>query len=97
MAHRDMPPGSEEVCLLVQTGSGGPAGAGATGIQLYFGAPVAYLALYAAGVFLLRSIVWNAADPQDRVVLLSLVRTMRLPSYMLTVKHQGQNTHNYVD
>jgi hypothetical protein len=37
------------------------------------------------------------SDPQDRVGALSLVRTMRLPSYMLTVKHQGQNTHNYVD
>jgi hypothetical protein len=22
---------------------------------------------------------------------------MRLPSYMLTVKHQGKNTHNYVN
>jgi K+ transporter len=31
----------------------------------------------------------NAARPGDPLVLLSLVRTMRLPSYMLTVKHQG--------
>jgi hypothetical protein len=27
--------------------------------------------------------------PQDHVGVLSLVGTMRLPSYMLTVKHQG--------
>ena len=27
--------------------------------------------------------------PQVALVLFSLVRTMRLPSYMLTVKHQG--------
>jgi uncharacterized MAPEG superfamily protein len=59
------------------------------GAQLYFGARVAYLALYAAGVFLLRSLVWNAATPRIALVLLSLVRTMRLCSYMLTVKHQG--------
>src|SRR5450631_1388490 len=44
-----------------------------------------------------RSIVWNAATPKVALVLLSLVRTMRLPSYLLTVKHQGQNTDNYVD
>ena len=31
------------------------------GVQLYFGARVAYLAVYAAGVFLLRSLVWNVA------------------------------------
>ncbi len=43
----------------------------------------------AAGVFLLRSLMWNAAPPKIALVLLSLVRTMRLPSYMLTVKHQG--------
>jgi hypothetical protein len=41
----------------------------------------------AAGVFLLRSLVWNAATPRIALVLLSLDRTMRLPSYMLTVKH----------
>ena len=33
------------------------------GVQLYFGARVGYLALYAAGVFLLRSFVWNAWRP----------------------------------
>ena len=47
---------------------------------------------FAAGVFLLRSLVWVAATPQSALVLFSLVRTMRLPSYMLTVKRQGQNT-----
>ena len=31
------------------------------GVQLYFGARVAYLAVYAAGVSLLRSLVWNVA------------------------------------
>lgn len=59
------------------------------GVQLRFGARVAYLALYAAGVFLLRSLVWNGATLGIAMVLLSLVRTMRLPSCMLTVKHQG--------
>jgi len=43
------------------------------GVQLYFGARVAYLALYAAGVFLLRSLVWNAATLGIALVLLSLV------------------------
>jgi len=31
------------------------------GVQLYFWARVAHLALYAAGVFLLRSLAWNVA------------------------------------
>src|SRR5262245_13360600 len=31
------------------------------GVQLYFWSRVAYLALYAAGVFLLRSLAWNVA------------------------------------
>jgi hypothetical protein len=35
--------------------------------------------------------------PRIAFVLLSLIGTMHLPLYMLTVKHQGQNTHNYVD
>ena len=43
------------------------------GVQLYFGARVAYLVLYAAGVFLLRSLVWNAATLGIALVLLSLV------------------------
>ena len=43
------------------------------GVQLYFGARVAYLALYAAGVFLLRSLVWNVATLGIALVLLSLV------------------------
>jgi MAPEG family len=43
------------------------------GVQLYFGARVAYLALYAAGVFLLRSLVWNVATLGIAMVLLSLV------------------------
>jgi uncharacterized MAPEG superfamily protein len=43
------------------------------GVQLYFGARVAYLALYAAGVFLLRSLVWNVATLGIVMVLLSLV------------------------
>ena len=40
------------------------------GVQLYFGARVAYLALYAAGVFLLRSLVWNVATLGIAMVLL---------------------------
>jgi hypothetical protein len=42
-----------------------------------------------AGVFLLRSLVWNAATSRIALVLLSLVGTTHLPSYMLTVKHEG--------
>ena len=43
------------------------------GVQLYFGARVGYLALYAAGAFLLRSLVWNVATLGIAMVLLSLV------------------------
>ena len=43
------------------------------GVQLYFWGRVAYLALYAAGVFLLRSLVWNVATLGIVLVLLSLV------------------------
>jgi len=43
------------------------------GVQLYFWARVAYLASYAAGVFLLRSLVWNVAALGILLVLLSLI------------------------
>jgi uncharacterized MAPEG superfamily protein len=43
------------------------------GVQFYFWARVAYLGLYAAGVFLLRSLVWNVAALGIVLVLLSLV------------------------
>jgi uncharacterized MAPEG superfamily protein len=43
------------------------------GVQLYFWARVAYFALYAAGVFLLRSLVWNVAALGIVLVLLSLI------------------------
>jgi uncharacterized MAPEG superfamily protein len=43
------------------------------GVQLYFSGRVAYLALYAAGVFLLRSLVGNVAALGIALVLLSLV------------------------
>ena len=43
------------------------------GVQLYFWARVAYLALYAAGIFLLRSLVWNVAVLGIVLILLSLV------------------------
>jgi uncharacterized MAPEG superfamily protein len=43
------------------------------GVQLYFWARVAYLALYAAGVFLLRSLAWNVAVLGIILILLSLV------------------------
>ena len=43
------------------------------GVQLYFGARVVYLVLYAAGVFLLRSLVWNVATLGIAMLLLSLV------------------------
>src|SRR5262245_45503227 len=41
------------------------------GVQLYFWARVVYLALYAAGVFLLRSIAWNVAALGTILILLS--------------------------
>lgn len=43
------------------------------GVQLYFWARVAYLALYAAGIFLVRSLVWNVAVLGIVMILLSLV------------------------
>jgi uncharacterized MAPEG superfamily protein len=43
------------------------------GVQLYFWGRVIYLALYAAGVFLLRSLVWNVAVLGIVLILLSLV------------------------
>jgi uncharacterized MAPEG superfamily protein len=43
------------------------------GVQLYFWGRVIYLALYAAGVFLLRSLVWYIATLGIVLVLLSLV------------------------
>jgi uncharacterized MAPEG superfamily protein len=43
------------------------------GAQLYFWGRVAYLGLYAAGVFLLRSLAWNVATLGIILVLLSLV------------------------
>ena len=43
------------------------------GVQLYFWARVAYLAFYAAGVFLVRSLVWNVAALGIVLVLLSLL------------------------
>ena len=43
------------------------------GAQLYFWGRVIYLALYAAGVFLMRSLVWNIATLGIVLVLLSLV------------------------
>jgi uncharacterized MAPEG superfamily protein len=43
------------------------------GVHLYFWARVVYLALYAAGTFLLRSLVWNVAILGIVLLLLSLV------------------------
>jgi uncharacterized MAPEG superfamily protein len=43
------------------------------GVQLYFWGRIAYLGLYAAGVFLLRSLVWNVATLGIVLILLSLV------------------------
>src|SRR6266540_4016336 len=40
------------------------------GVQLYFWARVVYLALYAAGIFLLRSLVWNVATLGIVLILL---------------------------
>jgi uncharacterized MAPEG superfamily protein len=43
------------------------------GVQLYFWGRVTYLVLYAAGVFLLRSLVWNVAALGIALLLLSLI------------------------
>jgi len=43
------------------------------GVQLYFWGRVTYLALYVAGIFLLRSLIWNVATLGIVFVLLSLV------------------------
>lgn len=43
------------------------------GVQLYFWGRVAYLALYAAGVFLLRSLAWNVATAGIVLLLLALL------------------------
>src|SRR5258707_9699702 len=44
------------------------------GVQLYFWARIVYLALYASGAFLLRSLVWNVAALGIVLILLSLVK-----------------------
>jgi uncharacterized MAPEG superfamily protein len=43
------------------------------GAQLYFWGRVAYVAFYAGGVFLVRSLVWNIAALGIVLVLLSLI------------------------
>ena len=43
------------------------------GAQVYFWARVVYLPLYAAGISLLRSLVWNVATLGIVLILLSLV------------------------
>jgi uncharacterized MAPEG superfamily protein len=43
------------------------------GVQLYFWGRIAYLGLYSAGIFLLRSFAWNAATAGIILILLSLV------------------------
>jgi len=43
------------------------------GVQLYFWARVIYVAFYAAGFFLVRSLIWNVATFGIVLVLLSLV------------------------
>jgi uncharacterized MAPEG superfamily protein len=43
------------------------------GAQLYFGARVAYVAFYAAGLFLVRSLVWNVATLGIVLILFVLI------------------------
>jgi uncharacterized MAPEG superfamily protein len=43
------------------------------GAQLYFWARLVYLGLYAAGVFLVRSLVWNLAVLGMVLILLALI------------------------
>jgi len=45
----------------------------ASGAQLYVGAHVAYVAFYAAGIFLVRSLVWNVATLGIVLILLALI------------------------
>ena len=44
------------------------------GVVLYVGARIAYLPLYAFGVFLVRSLVWNVATAGIVLLLVALVR-----------------------
>jgi uncharacterized MAPEG superfamily protein len=43
------------------------------GAQLYFGARTAYVVFYAAGIFLVRSLVWNVATLGIVLILLALI------------------------
>ena len=43
------------------------------GVQLYFWSRIAYAALYAVGVYLARSLVWNIATLGIVLILLALV------------------------
>jgi len=43
------------------------------GAQLYFWARVAYVAFYGAGIFLVRSLVWNVATLRIVLILLPLI------------------------
>jgi uncharacterized MAPEG superfamily protein len=43
------------------------------GVQLYFWSRIAYVALYALGVYLARSLVWNIATLGIVLILLALV------------------------
>src|SRR5215467_5353005 len=54
------------------------------GVQLYFWGRVVYLALYAAGIFLLRSLVWNIATLGIVLVLLSLNHNSTIGAQVLT-------------
>ena len=49
------------------------------GAQLYFWARVAYVGLYAAGVFLVRSLVWNVAVLGIALMLLAPLFEARSP------------------
>jgi uncharacterized MAPEG superfamily protein len=46
----------------------------AWGVELYLGARVLYLPLYAAGVYLVRSLVWNVAALGIILLLVALLR-----------------------
>ena len=43
------------------------------GAQLYFVSRAAYVAFYAAGIFLVRSLVWNVATIGIILILLALI------------------------
>jgi len=58
--------------ILIAHASGSQSWMTAWGAQLYFWARVAYVPLYASGIFLVRSLAWNVAAAGIILILLGL-------------------------